>query len=414
MLFLAACAENRPVEARVVSMAEAMAFEEQIINAARSQPVPQQSEMLYTQPVNKAEPCKLPTSKEQLEFRNFRAYWDGDCKNGYAYGLGRDIALSDEHHVEEITYRTGNGYQDGQFIRLIDYVGNYSFYGAVMGVNKGRSGQHEFIKNENGIQMNSASFDIIYGVGFSDASSELQSVFSPFSVRKTTYNVSSGKPMYKLVDYSKSPSTRAVSTVLVIEDPATGKAGGFQIARYKNGVVDYREVNFDGSLGNRISRLPPEYIAHLENRISEATEAVNKAYEDAAAAARMERAYLRLACADDYSIKGVPAKDMKITRQICTWRDQWKEPYARAEAKYNQEMESLKQKEAQAAQAEQQRAYIAAQQEQAAAAKKAQAMENFNQVINGLNQAIKDTTPKSTYTNCYGTYGGVNCTSTSY
>ncbi|MDT8370730.1 MAG: hypothetical protein RQ783_01915 [Gammaproteobacteria bacterium] len=31
-----------------------------------------------------------------------------------------------------------------------------------------------------------------------------------------------------------------------------------------------------------------------------------------------------------------------------------------------------------------------------------------------LNQAIKDATPKSTYTNCYDTFGGVNCTSTSY
>lgn len=31
-----------------------------------------------------------------------------------------------------------------------------------------------------------------------------------------------------------------------------------------------------------------------------------------------------------------------------------------------------------------------------------------------LNQAIKDATPKSTYTNCYNTFGGVNCNSTSY
>lgn len=47
------------------------------------------------------------------------------------------------------------------------------------------------------------------------------------------------------------------------------------------------------------------------------------------------------------------------------------------------------------------------QQAQDAAAANAQAWKD-------LNQAIKDATPKSTYTNCYGTYGGVNCTSTSY
>ncbi|SEI42845.1 hypothetical protein [Nitrosomonas eutropha] len=47
------------------------------------------------------------------------------------------------------------------------------------------------------------------------------------------------------------------------------------------------------------------------------------------------------------------------------------------------------------------------QQAQDAAAANAQAWKD-------LNHAIKDATPKSTYTNCYGTYGGVNCTSTSY
>ena len=47
------------------------------------------------------------------------------------------------------------------------------------------------------------------------------------------------------------------------------------------------------------------------------------------------------------------------------------------------------------------------QQAQDAAAANAQAWKD-------LNQAIKDATPKSTYTNCYGTYGGVNCASTSY
>lgn len=31
-----------------------------------------------------------------------------------------------------------------------------------------------------------------------------------------------------------------------------------------------------------------------------------------------------------------------------------------------------------------------------------------------LNKAIKGATPKSTYTNCYNTFGGVNCNSTTY
>ena len=122
VLLLTACASGP----RKVSMTEAMASENQIITAAKSQPAPPQLEKLYTQPINKTEPCKLPTSKDQLERKNFRAYWDGDCKDGYAYGLGRDIALSDTHHVEEITIHNGNGDSNGQPTRLIDYVQNFS------------------------------------------------------------------------------------------------------------------------------------------------------------------------------------------------------------------------------------------------------------------------------------------------
>lgn len=45
----------------------------------------------------------------------------------------------------------------------------------------------------------------------------------------------------------------------------------------------------------------------------------------------------------------------------------------------------------------------------------AQAQAEANtRALNDLNRAIRDATPKTTNTNCYGTYGGVNCTSTSY
>jgi hypothetical protein len=36
------------------------------------------------------------------------------------------------------------------------------------------------------------------------------------------------------------------------------------------------------------------------------------------------------------------------------------------------------------------------------------------QALRDLNQSIKDATPKTTNTNCYNTYGGINCNSTTY
>lgn len=105
VLLSVACATTSN-QFRSVNYSEAMAFE---LSLGSVPAMPSRPEKLYIQPLNKNEPCKLPTSKVQLERKNIRAYWDGQCKNGYAYGLGRDIAISDTHHVEEITIHDGNG-----------------------------------------------------------------------------------------------------------------------------------------------------------------------------------------------------------------------------------------------------------------------------------------------------------------
>ena len=100
---LAACATGP----QAITYEEASAFERSLL--ARETAPPERPELLFVQPVNKTESCKLPTSQGQLDRPNFRAFWDGECKDGFAFGLGRDIAISDTHHVEEITIHDGTG-----------------------------------------------------------------------------------------------------------------------------------------------------------------------------------------------------------------------------------------------------------------------------------------------------------------
>lgn len=375
MLILSACATGP----RKVSMAEATASEKKILTANKNLPIPPQPENLYIQPVNKTEPCKLPTSKDQLERRNFRAYWDGDCKNGYAYGLGRDIALSDTHHMEEITIHNGNGDSSGQPTRFLDYVQNYGWYGVMEDAVRGVfSGQAERIMND------STNFSMHYRVGAIDGNGSQKFLdMSPFNPVKATVNESYGRVAYVLQDFSAQPATSyQAQMALFVTDPATEKPTGFRIVRFRSGMVEHQKLAADGQSVTELVQLPPEYIAQLQDRIGEAQAAVQKASADAAKAQQMEREYLHMACAAGYSIQGVPAKDMEIARQICTWRDQWREPYARAEAKYRQEME---QKQREVAQAEQQQAYIAAQQAQAAAAQSAALSASMKQ----MNQAMQ-------------------------
>lgn len=380
VLLLTACATSP----RKVSMEEAMASENQIISAASRQPAPLQPEKLYTQPVNKTEPCKLPTSKDQLERKNFRAYWDGDCKDGYAYGLGRDIALSDTHHVEEITIHSGDGDSNGQPWRVIDYVQNHSAYGLRGAAFPATAGYHEFIES------NGTDFSIRYYAGATDDKGNLRYLeSSPFSPVRVTVNQSRGNPTYVLVDYSALPATSdQVQTDIFAADPVTKNPVGFRIVRFRNGVVQHQKLAADGQSIVELVQLPPEYIAQLAKGVGEAQAAVQKASADVVKAQQMEREYLHMACAADYSIKGMPIKDMEIARQICTWRDQWNEPYAKAETKYKQEME---QKQREVAQAEQQRAYIASQQAQADAAQNAAFAASMSQLNQSLQQQNNNT-----------------------
>ena len=79
-------------------------------------------DLVWNQPVNKSVKCLLPISKKFLSEPNAKQYWDGRCKRGYAYGLGRDIAISDYSHREEILYHDKNKKTDyGPFV-FRDYL----------------------------------------------------------------------------------------------------------------------------------------------------------------------------------------------------------------------------------------------------------------------------------------------------
>lgn len=77
----------------------------------------------WIQPVNKKVKCLLPSGKSFLEEDGHFAIWDGRCKNGYAHGFGRDIAISDRTHVEEITVHDAKDDKD-QIIIHINYIDN--------------------------------------------------------------------------------------------------------------------------------------------------------------------------------------------------------------------------------------------------------------------------------------------------
>jgi hypothetical protein len=130
LLMLAGCG-SLPPQLKIIEPHEADAFKKNAMaqgeesvgkKYARRAPT-------YIQPLNKMKPCKLQASNEQIVRSNFKVYWAGDCKNGFALGLGRGIAISDTHHDEEITYHHGTGqYQLGDSSAFYNFAAKVAVY----------------------------------------------------------------------------------------------------------------------------------------------------------------------------------------------------------------------------------------------------------------------------------------------
>lgn len=370
---------------RTMSYEEASAFENLLI--ARGRQTIDPPARIFTQPANKTEPCKLPTSQDQLERKNFRAYWDGECKDGFAYGLGRDIAISDTHHLEEITIHDGNGeFDSNRPWAGYDFVNNQVHYGVRDGKYPATSGMNQIIKNDP------ASFTITSFFGLTDESGNyLALITSPFDPRKIYLN-NQGNVGYRLTEFADSPtaSDQPLRGIEIV-DSKTGVAGGVRIVQFKNGTVHHQKLGIDGQVTEHAA-IPQEYVNHLLSQIAEIQQAITVANVSVQKAQQMEREYLYMACNGKHTIKGL---DNTTATKICTWRDQFKEPYERALANYQQQVEKHRQQaSAREQQLIQQRMYQAQLAQQQAIANQ-QAWQNINNSLqstaNQINQINQQT-----------------------
>ncbi len=316
---------------KAISYDDASAYERSLLMLESTQSEPAK---LYTQPINKKTPCKVPTTQNQLERPNFRAYWDGDCKNGFAFGLGRDIAISDTHHLEEITIHDGNGGNwSGPRVNY-DYVNNSVIY-AVGGARFPASTlvQDRIINTDKG-------FNETITLGVIDESGKTFSIqTSPFSPQRQYINSNIHNPIaFRFTDNSSAPviNQNAVSLTAEIVDRRTNTIGGVAIARYANGSVRHFKI-INGR--PELTLLPSSYIEHLIDKYQEIQNTTAKAATVLQQAEQIEREYLFKACNGKNHITGL---DKKTYTEICVWRDKFKEPYATALSNYQKQLENMR------------------------------------------------------------------------
>jgi len=374
LLFAAAlvsgCAANSGQD-RLVSYAETMAFHE--LHSAQVVPEQREATPLYTQPVNKTEPCKIVTTQSQLERNNFRSYWDGQCRDGYAYGLGRDIAISDTHHYEEITIYKDNGINFGSPSVGYDFVNNHVSYRLIGDSYGQRSEYSESIHNDyNG-------FNITFSIGkFDGMNGALVVEGSAFNPTKVLVNADSNLA-YRFSDSTSEPMIEPANTVFLLEmfDVKTKQPAGFAIAKYGTGVIQHFKIT--GAQPEPV-RLPAEYVSQIGEKYLAVLQAQTEVNQNIDYARQIEREYLYLACNGAHSIKGL---DAGTATKICTWRDQFKQPYDDALARYNEQLEQMKHRAQTAAQQRQIQQQIALQQQMIS---QQQSQMAFQQSLNTLDQ----------------------------
>ena len=326
---LALCSSVYAQEIKPVGYDEASFFERALL--ARDRPSIEIPKKIFTQPINKKESCKLPTTSDQLGRSNFRAYWDGDCKNGYAFGLGRDIAISDTHHMEEIVIHNGTGlWYKGMPAVTYDFVNNSVRYWVVGEKFPELSGLSESMSNSI------SGFSVNYRAAKVYPDGSMSTVdFSPFSPWRFYQEVDQ-RIVYRFSDHALAPFVDYSQNTFVMEvvDPKDGKVGGVAIVRFGKDKVQHFQIEGDNK---KIVTASEEYVSHLQGKYRNLLDVVRSINVEEAR--KIEREYLYFACNGKHRIDKL-GRD--VSSKSCNWRDRFKEPYEKSLAKYNQEVEQIK------------------------------------------------------------------------
>ncbi len=373
LALLAGCASQAH---KSISHDEAAAFEQMLL--AQAQNTSQQPVPLFVQPINQKEACKLPISQEQLDRPNFRSYWDGECKNGFAYGLGRDISISDTHHYDEITTHDGTGDNFSQPRGFYDYVKNQVIYSV------GGKQYPESINIMEHYDDSIAGLNVFRSVGVIDASGQEFIVnTADFQPQKIFINASAGRAVaYKFTDNSSKPAVSADELIYSAEviDPKSGSAGGVAVAQYANGVTMHFRLN-----GQQLEpvKLPTSYLNHLTAKLDQVLQATSQVESKLQRVQQLEREYLFKACSGAQGIRGL---DKATYSKICSWRKQFKESYLAAADNYKKQLDNLQQQAAVAAQQRQLQQQIVLQQQMLQQQQNQQVWQQINQTTQQIQQ----------------------------
>lgn len=252
----------------------------------------------WVQPANLTKACKIwyhsPTPPEGIAF-----YWDGQCKDGYAIGLGRAFLDSDQglsSFLEE--------YPGGENVPTSYYRADHDLNGIALGDPwKGGSRDMKVYDGSDSFNLrdfyhfNSAA-DMTGNFMMTDTADDVikwQKIYSNGSTLNFLHSTNEAEPRKFVAGYSDN----------------TGKYIGYSIIVYRNGVVEHWDQRSSPPV---MTQLPAAFIDELNREYADMGAMFRMAEKTARAAQTKLNIYTRRICTGEISVDYV---DSKVYGQIC-------------------------------------------------------------------------------------------------
>lgn len=327
----------------------------------------------WIQASNKTKPCKVFVGTSKKDDRTldseYKIFWDGKCKNGYANGLGREFERGTLTDIEAIAIYSGKKEEPKYYIQK---------YNLSNVLKEGDLNNDYFV--ETSIKDDNINFYINYVYGYFGSKNK-PALITYNSPLQTNSIYIKGYPnfAYQIFDFTNNEFDKRRYMFDLINSKNKKKNGfGFQINK--------NNIRYSGEMANgqfiRRVYLPQPYINKMGNILDEIKSAGQKAISSQNKALLVKKQYKKKICKDSVKINFIDNKEYKA---ICN-EDKY---YSNLKKKIDNKLAQINQNNIQKReQQNQQRLVNAREMEANAAQRRASAAEsaNFNQSMQNINQ----------------------------
>lgn len=261
----------------------------------------------WIQPKNKKEACKIycgvdPKNDYTLK-DDYALYWDGECKDGYAYGLGREMEYRDYSYRYQIgIYKNG---MPENYCASINEAEGITIEGECHYSNNQANYNTVTI-----IQNKEADLLIEYRYGFGSNQSPLLTTYSSPFFENIKLIKEYPNFRYEIIDSTKNDLNNKNYTFAIIKDK---KINGFAFQINKDGQRYGAEI-LNGTRQRKVE-LPQSYYNKVNKILQEIKEAGNKALDAQEKARIIKTKYKMKICKEKVKVNFMDNEEYKAICQ---------------------------------------------------------------------------------------------------